>query len=133
MRQRGFTLVEVMTTCALACVLAGVAVPSYHGQIVKSRRADAVAALARVQAAQERFRGANGFYSNALQPLGLPARSAEGLYELAIETHAPEQYHATASAVAGSSQANDGDCTQLVLDVTSGFAQSGPNARCWNR
>jgi type IV pilus assembly protein PilE len=131
--QRGFTLVEVLTTCALVGVVAGIAMPSYQGQLVKSRRADAVSALTRVQAAQERFRSANGFYSNALQPLGLPARSAEGLYELAIETHAPEQYRATASAVAHGPQAGDGDCTQLVLDVTSGFAQSGPNARCWNR
>jgi type IV pilus assembly protein PilE len=131
--QRGFTLVEVMTTCALVGVLAGIAVPSYQGQLVKSRRIDAVAALARLQAAQERFRSANGFYSNALQPLGLSQRSAEGLYELAIETRAPEQYRATASAAAGGSQAADADCAQLVLDVTSGFAQSGPSARCWNR
>jgi type IV pilus assembly protein PilE len=131
--QRGFTLVDVLTTCALAGVLAGVAIPSYQSQLVKSRRGDAAAALTRLQAAQERYRSANGFYSATLQPLGLAARSSAGLYELAIETHAPERYRATASAVAGGPQAADGECMQLVLDVTSGFVQSGPSARCWNR
>jgi type IV pilus assembly protein PilE len=132
-RSGGFTLVDVLITVAIVGVLAGVALPSYRAQMTKARRSDAVAALTRLQAAQERLRAGQGLYSADLGTLQVAARSAEGLYTLAVELTGPDSYRASATVLAGGAQAGDRDCPQLTLAVNSGFAQVEPNARCWNR
>lgn len=132
-RARGFTLVEVLTTCALVGVVSTLALPGYQAQLLKSRRSDAVAALTRVQAAQERLRAGAGVYSSDFRALQVAAQSGEGLYTLAIELDGPDSYHATATAVAGSAQAKDSGCARIELRVNSGFASFGPDPRCWNR
>ena len=133
MRQRGFTIVEVLGACTLAGVLASVALPAWQGTLLKARRSDAIAALGRLQAAQERHRAHHGLYGSDFAALGVAARSEQGLYELAIEPAGPEGYRASAAARAGGAQAADAECPRLVLEVVSGFVQQGPTARCWTR
>lgn len=133
MRARGFSFVEVLATCAIAAVLAALALPAWTAQLVKARRADATLALDRLQAAQERYRARHGRYAADLAALPAAARSDEGLYVVALSLQGPDGYRASATAAPGGAQANDGECRALVLDVASGFAQRGPSARCWNR
>jgi type IV pilus assembly protein PilE len=132
-RQQGFTLTEVLITCAVVGVLATVALPSFRGPLLKAHRTDAVSTLVRLQAAQERLRGSSGLYSDDLARLHLPVRSDEGLYALAVELTGPDSYRASASVVPGTSQEADHECAQITLEVNNGFAQTGPSARCWNR
>ena len=129
----GFTLIEVLTVCAVAGVLAGVALPSYQGQLQRSRRADAVAALTRLQWAQERAHAATGMYSDDLRALHSAATSSEGLYSLAVELTGADGWRATATAVAGGAQAGDGACARLSVEVVQGFTRFGPSPDCWNR
>ena len=49
----GFTLVELAVVCAIAGVLAAVALPSYQSHLLRAGRADAVDALTRLQMAQD--------------------------------------------------------------------------------
>jgi type IV pilus assembly protein PilE len=133
MRARGFTLVEVMTACALAAALAAVALPSYQQSLVQARRGDAVAALGRLQAAQERHRALHGHYASELAALQLGPNSDQGFYRVALRPDGAERYRAVAEPLAGGPQADDRQCPQLVLDVAIGFAQPGPSARCWGR
>jgi type IV pilus assembly protein PilE len=130
-RQRGFTFVEVLSACTIAGVLASVALPAWQGSVTRSRRADAVNTLARVQAAQERHRATHGRYAADLAALQLGAQSEQGLYEIAVEPTGADAYRASARAVGA--QATDNECPRLLLDVNGGFAQAGPSARCWNR
>ena len=132
-RQRGWTLTEVTVSCAVVAVLAAIALPSFRGPLMKVHRTDAVSILMRLQAAQERMRGHSGLYSDDLSRLQLPARSDEGLYALAVELTGPDSYRASASVVAGTSQEADHECAQITLEVSNGFAKTGPSARCWNR
>ena len=132
-RAAGFTLVEVASVCAVVGVLAGLALPSYQAQLQRARRSDAVAALTRLQAAQERMRSHHGLYSSDFAALQLAAVSSEQLYGLAIEVTGPESYRASATALAGGAQAGDRECAQLQIDVKSGFVETGPSQRCWNR
>lgn len=132
---RGFTLLEVLTACTVASVLAAVALPSYQAQMRQAQRSDAVAALQQLQAAQEQYRAHHGLYADslpALQGVSL-GRSAQGHYRLVLQRNEAEAYTARAEALPDSPQAADAACTVLTLSVNAGFSQAGPSARCWNR
>lgn len=129
---RGFSLVEVLATMTVAGVLAGVALPSYQGALLKGRRADAASALGRLQAAQERLRANQGAYSDDLALLGLAGRSEQGFYRLQVTLLGPDAYEARALPADGSPQAADHECPALALQVRLGFATRAPSARCWN-
>jgi len=133
-RAAGFTLVEVTIAATVAAVLASIALPSYRSQQLRAGRADAVAALTRLQAAQEQHRGLHGLYASRLGSLrGVAATSPQGRYGVALVSVGAEGYRATATALAGGPQADDRDCAELTLEVERGFARSGPSARCWQR
>lgn len=133
-RPRGFTLVELCIAVSVAAALAAVALPSYRGHLLQAGRVDAVAALTRLQAAQEQHRAAHGLYAARLGALrGVGAVSPEGRYVVSLAMAGPEGYRATATARAGGPQAGDHECIELTLDVVQGFATPGPAARCWRR
>lgn len=133
-RPSGFTLVELCIAAAVVAVLAAVALPSYRGHLLQAGRVDAVAALTRLQAAQEQHRSAHGLYAAQLGALrGVSAVSPEGRYTVSMALDGPEGYRATATVRAGGPQAGDRECSELTLDVVQGFATPGPSARCWRR
>ena len=130
-RRTGFTLVECVTVCAVVGVLAAVAVPSYRGYQLRMGRIDAVAALTRVQAEQEKHRELHGLYAHELAALrGVLQTSPQRRYTLALAVTGPQGYRA--SATASGPQSQDTGCPTLTLEVNAGFPQHGPNAACWN-
>ena len=128
----GFTLVELAVVCAMAGVLAAVALPSYQSYLLRAGRADAVDALTRLQMAQARHHAAHGLYATELSVLrGVPQPdSAQGLYTLAV-AGGGDGYRATAAAQGR--QRKDSECSVLSVEVAQGFTHLGPTARCWNR
>lgn len=128
---RGFTLVEITVVVAIAALLAGVALPSWRDQWLRSHRVDASAALLRVQLAQERYRQGHAGYAERLDQLpgARAGRSESGLYRIELRRLDPESYEA--SALAEGSQASDTDCPWLRLRVAGAITQRGPDARCW--
>ena len=135
MRTIGFTLVEVAVVLTVATLQVTLAVPSSLGYLQKSRRSDAVAALARLQQAQEQFRAHHGVYSVSTRALlgASAARSEAGYYDITLAQVQGERYEARAVARADAAQAKDQECAQLTLSVVEGLPEFGPNARCWNR
>ncbi|HZF80714.1 MAG TPA: type IV pilin protein [Rubrivivax sp.] len=128
----GFTLVECATACAVAGLLAASALPSLQGHQLRAARIDAVAALTRVQAEQEKHRELHGLYASDLAVLrGVAPTSAQGRYTLALEKTGADTYRATATAAGV--QVKDQACPALTLEVNSGFPRHGPSAACWNR
>jgi type IV pilus assembly protein PilE len=131
-RHGGFTLVECLAACAIAALMAAVALPSFQGQALRTSRLDAVQALTRLQLAQEQYRAAHGLYATDLTALrGVVPVSDQGRYTLSLALTGPDSYRATAQA--RGAQAQDGKCPALTLDVSDGWAQAGPSAQCWNR
>jgi type IV pilus assembly protein PilE len=130
----GFSLVELCVVLAVVGVLASIAWPSMHSQLQRGRRADAVAALTRVQLAQESYRANNGLYATQLQGLrgASSARSGEGWYDIELFGDGAGRYEARAVARAGTAVASDTACAIMSLQVRDGLAEFAPSARCWN-
>jgi len=143
-RCAGFTLIELMIVLAVVAVLATIAYPMFQDSVRKSRRADAIAGLTRLQQLQERVRGQQPSYAAAVaaMPGPPPATSPERHYDLAIDSASATGYTMTAVASAGSPQFNDTRCRRLRVQMAGGtITYSSLNAagdvdatnanRCW--
>lgn len=114
-RQRGFTLIELMIGVAVTGILSSVALPSFEGQLQKSRRADVLVSTMTVQAAQERFRSNTAGYGN-LTEIGVPATSAAKHYTLQIIANDAEGFELLATA--NGLQTRDVACRYMKLTST---------------
>jgi type IV pilus assembly protein PilE len=143
---RGFTLIELMIAVVVVAILAAVALPSFMDSIRKSRRSEAFNALSNVQQAQERWRTNNAAYAAELGASGLniQATTPGGYYTLTLGNVTATTYDAVATAVAGKSQANDGSCAKLGVQMNGGNVRYAANTTagalayantnpCWSR
>lgn len=135
MRPRAFTLIEICVVLAMSALLVAAAWPPMREQMLRGHRADGVAALTRIQIAQEGHRALHGFYASQLGALAgsSAAFSPEGLYALALRSDGPDHYEAQATPRDGTAVAGDTHCPALVLRVHGSVAETGPTRRCWNR
>ena len=116
----GFTLVELMITVVVLAIVMALALPSFLDSIRKSRRSEAMTALSALQQAQERHRSNNTTYATALSTFGIPATTGPGgYYTLRIDSASATAYTVSADGT-GSSQANDGQCAKLGVEVNGG-------------
>ena len=136
MRSRGFTLLEVMITCAIVAILAAIAYPSYINSVQKSRRSEATAALLGVASQLERFSTEHsGSYALATLGTGAtavyPNHTENTYYNLSLANQTATTY--TVRAAPTGAQAADpcGTLTyteQGIKNVTGG---TWTNAQCW--
>lgn len=122
---RGFTLIELMITLAIAAILTAVAVPSYRQYVMRTNRTDATAALLQLAANQERFYVQNNTYASddllddaPPDGLGFPG-TERGLYDIALAPNGggyPNGFIITATATSGESQEHDGACQTFTLN-----------------
>jgi type IV pilus assembly protein PilE len=127
---RGFSLIDMSVTLAVAVVVVSMALPTYQAHLARARRAQAIGALTQLQAAQESFRSVNGRYAGQLQSLaGLPPMADHLTLSLAA-AHASGYI---ARATMHGDVPRDGGCAELTLTVADGQALHGPSERCWNR
>ena len=75
MKQRGFTLMELMIVVAIVGILASIAIPSYQESVRKSRRAEARAQLLEVAQYMQRFYSQNDSFATSKDgtAVGIPS------------------------------------------------------------
>ncbi|PJF39909.1 MAG: type IV pilin protein [Phototrophicales bacterium] len=88
-QQKGFSLVELMVVIAIVGVLLAIAIPSFQGQGIKTRRADGQAKLLEIQGNMERYIFDNNTYPSKLSLMSAYSSdevlSDEGHYKVKIK------------------------------------------------
>ena len=120
-KQRGFTLIELMITVAVVAILAAIALPSYQEQVRKSRRSEAISTLGELQLRQERWRANNPSYGTLSQITGSSSfNTNQKYYQFAVDDGvSATSYELTAAPKTGSAQAGD-RCGTYTFKNTSG-------------
>lgn len=134
-RQRGLTLIELMTTMVVVGLLASVAVPGYRQVMLRTGRSEAKTDLLRTASALERcYSRYNAF--NSPQCAGqvvLPHMTDSGRYQIVAANLDEGDY--SLRALPQGSQAEDHDCGSLSYDsagrkgVGDGATRSAGD--CW--
>lgn len=123
-RQRGMTLMELLTVVVVIGILASIAIPSYRRYLMRAQRSDATTTLLRLATAQEKHYLQYGTYvttasalgnSHASGGVGVPTTSERGFYTLSITDNGGLGYLATATPVAGGGQATDTTCASFTI------------------
>lgn len=111
-KQKGFTLVELMIVVAIIGVLAAIAYPNYQNYVIKTKRADMMTELARVASTIESAKLAKGSYAQlqATNYQGSFPKSGTALYDVTASI-SREGWTLTATPKAGTMMAQDGALT----------------------
>jgi type IV pilus assembly protein PilE len=137
-RERGFTLIELMIALVVLAILVAIAYPSYTNQVVKSRRADGIAALNRAVMEMESCRSDNdGSYLNCETIRNIHNRiSEDGFYLITAPASATATAYSFEAAPQGVQATKDKLCTKLTVNSLGvrGFTGSAPGAdTCWGQ
>jgi type IV pilus assembly protein PilE len=153
-RTAGFTLVELMVVVVIATILLSIAVPSYMAQVRESRRTDARTALLDLAGREESYNSTmnsytvnpanlgyaafnvpfgNGYYIINTVSTCVAAAGAVPACDPNVNAPTGPSYYLTATPVAGTSQAADGQCTSFSVDSLGNRFSLGTatSAQCW--
>ena len=128
-KDKGFTLIELMIAVAIIGILASIAYPSYLEYVAKGVRADGLAFLVEVANIEEQFYLDNRTYTNKMTDLGFaknPFITESGDYSVSITTVGTGAYTIKATAQ-GAQAKRDSDCSAIQITETGAKT---PKA-CW--
>jgi type IV pilus assembly protein PilE len=135
MRQRGITLMELLTVVVIIAILASVAIPTYRNYLLRTQRAEGKTALLQLQAAQEKFYLNRNSYTDDVAGLGLPGTSETNKYDISVElVNGDQGYIAKATPAVGGGQEDDTRCGTLTISDTGvrGIeGGTGEAEECW--
>ncbi|MDD2690414.1 MAG: type IV pilin protein [Simplicispira sp.] len=137
MRQKGFTLIELMIVVAIVGILSAIAYPSYTEYIARGHRAEARANL--LQAAQwmERAATANGTYPTASSAASaiaaLEAQLKMDRYGIKVDSANGSSYTLTATPKGAQLKDKCGSYTLTQSGKRDVASATLSVADCWNK
>jgi type IV pilus assembly protein PilE len=144
---RGVSLIELLVVLLAIGILAGIAVPAYRAQLLRTNRTEGRAALLALAVAQEKFYLECHRYAMELDPAQAPdcetqrlrfaPASERGRYQLEVTAADALGWSATATPD-GPPQDADAPCQTLGLDSTGhrtakDVANADSSLGCWSR
>jgi type IV pilus assembly protein PilE len=136
MKNKGFTLIELMITVAIVGILAAVALPAYNNYSNRGKITDALAALGDYRVKMEQYFQDNRNYgtANAACPVALAA-STYFTYSCTVGAATPTvSYTATATSIAGVGR-TAGDYAYTIDEAnakgTTKFKGAAVTKTCW--
>ena len=130
-RQTGFTLVELLIVVAIIGILASISTAYFGDSAIASKRTDGRAVLLDTAGALEKCKAIYGSYNNINCNItnGSSIDSSEKLYSVKVTSNSTT-YSLTATPL--KSQANDSDCTSIILDNFGKQTGTGADpSSCW--
>jgi type IV pilus assembly protein PilE len=131
LRQRGFTLIELMITIAIVAILASVALPAYTAYIQRARVPVALDGLSAYLTRMEQRYQDVGSYANAANACAVAVPAADNFVVTCAISDAGQGFTATATGngpVAGYAFT----INHLGLRVTTAHPKGVPAANCWS-
>jgi type IV pilus assembly protein PilE len=129
-RQRGITLIELLTVMVIVGVLAAIAMPAYSNYTRKTKRADAKVALTNTSQVLERCYTRNNSYDITACATGTPYSSANGAYTISLSVATGNQSYTLTATPAGA-QAQDTHCGNFTLTSAGARGNSTTATDCW--
>lgn len=134
-RSNGFTLIELMIVVAIVGILSAIAYPSYTKYVQKSRRADALGALAQIQVTYERCYAQNFSYNATCGSLpSFPSKSGQGFYSINVSNLSATTFTLTATPTGA--QSADTKCASISIteaNLRTALGSASTNqTECWN-
>ena len=132
---RGFTLVELMITVVIVGIIAGWAMNSYRGTVIKANRTDAKTKLLEIMQKEERYFSEKSTYTTTLTDIGFSSSSVatdKGYYLItAAAAGAGLTDGIILTATPQAKQANDVDCKNFILNSNGQKTVSTGSTTCW--
>jgi len=125
LKQKGFTLMELMIVIAIIGILVSVAYPSYQDHVRKTNRSDCHAALLQVSDLQERYYLQKNTYAPDIVTL-MGAGTHQSPHEICTMTATGDVNGFVITATGGTNQVG-ASCTTMTINQAG---SKGP-AGCW--
>ena len=131
-KNQGFSLVELIIVVALIGIVTVFGFGYYGDNVISANRTEGRSALSETAGALEKCRSLYGTYNAANCQVTFPVQSASNLYSVTVTAMDGESFTLQADPVAGGSQANDAECTQMSLTNTGLKTGTGADpTQCW--
>lgn len=135
MRNKGFTLIELMIAVAIIGIVAAITYPSYTDYVARTNRAEGQQELVRIANLMEQYFLDHRAYPTDLSKLGLTVSgggvfTGENLYKVTAAQSNNFDYTLTATPQ-GVQASRDANCGSLTLDSLGTKGADGNAAECW--